>query len=224
MHSPLRPFKSIFRFWPQMKRDIINMVSNCPDCVAYLPSKPLPPLTQTTASRPFEAMSLDLAHEEGKYYLVAVDRFSGWPLVTKLSKLDTTSITNHLQNWNLEYGKPQRVRTDGGPQFRTEFSQWCENNGIIHELSSPEHHQSNGHAENAVKQIKYLLGKTGNNWQKFREALHEWRNTPRVSDGLSPSQLAFCYLQRSEVPALENDYQCVSDHDFNKALDKRGIR
>ena len=209
-------------FWPHMKRDIINMVSNCPDCVAYLPSKPLPPLTQTTASRPFEAMSLDLAHEEGKYYLVAVDRFSGWPLVTKLSKLDTTSITNHLENWNLEYGKPQRLRTDGGPQFRTEFSQWCENNGIIHELSSPEHHQSNGHAENAVKQIKYLLGKTGNNWQKFREALHEWRNTPRVSDGLSPSQWAFGYRQRSEVPALESAYQRISDHDFNEALDKRG--
>ena len=76
---------------------------------------------------------------------------SGWPLVTKLSKLDTTSITNHLENWNLEYGKPQRLRTDGGPQFRTEFSsQWCKNNGIVHELSSPEHHQSNGHAENAV--------------------------------------------------------------------------
>ena len=87
---------------------------------------------------------------------------------------------------------------------------------------SPEHHQSNGHAENAVKQIKYLLGKTGNNWQKFREALHEWRNTPRVSDGLSPSQWAFGYRQRSEVPALESAYQRISDHDFNEALDKRG--
>ena len=57
--------------------------------------------------RPFEAMSLDLAHEECKAYLAAVDNFSGLPLVNKLSKLDTTSITNHIENWNLEYGKPQ---------------------------------------------------------------------------------------------------------------------
>ena len=209
-------------FWPQMKRDVHQMVSNCPDCVAFLPSKPLPPLVQTKASRPFEAMSLDLAYFEGVHYLVAVDRFSGWINVAKLTKLDTAAVTNPLEDWNLTFGKPQRLRTDGGPQFRSEFVKWCETNGIIHELSSPEHHQSNGHAENAVKSVKYLLGKVDGNFLEFRKCLHEWRNTPRSVDGLSPAQWAWGRRQRSEAPALEAAYERLSDQDFFEALNKRG--
>ena len=210
-------------YWPHLKRDVANLVQNCPDCVAYLPSKPLPPLTQTVATRPFEAISVDLAYFEGHYYLVAVDRFSGWLNVAKLTKLDTGAITKHLHDWNCDFGKPQRLRSDGGSNVNSsEFDQWCQDNGIIHEVSSPEHHESNGHAENAVKNVKYLLGKVKGNWLKFREALLEWRNTPRASDGLSPAQWAFGHRQRTKAPALDNAYQRISDHDFNIALDKRG--
>ena len=47
-------------FWPWMHNDVKHMVSNCSECLAYLPSKSLPPLTQTKASRPFEIISIDL--------------------------------------------------------------------------------------------------------------------------------------------------------------------
>ena len=204
-----------------MRNDVKHMVSNCMDCLAYLPSKPSPPLTQTKASRPFEIMSVDLAYFEGDHYLVNVDRFSGWPNVEKLKKLDTSAVTSQLEDWNYDFGKPERLRTDGGPQFRSEFKEWCEENGIIHELSSPEHHQSNGHAENAVKHMKYLLGKVKGDWPSFRKALLEYRNTPRSSDGLSPAQWAFGYRQRSEAPALANAYKRLNDQDFYAALDRR---
>ena len=205
-----------------MKHDIHQMVSNCPECVAFLPSRPSHPLVQTEASRPFEAMSLDLAAYEGNTYLVAVDRFSGWSNMAKLRNLDTSAVTSQMDEWNCDFGKPQRLRTDGGPQFRSEFVKWCEDNGIVHELSSPEHHQSNGHAENAVKNMKYLLGKCDGHWPSFRKALHEYRNTPRSSDGLSPAQWAWGRRQRSEAPALESAYGRISDQIFYEALDKRG--
>ena len=54
-------------------------------------------------------------------YLVAVDRFSGWINVAKLTSLETSSITKHLTSWHYNYGKPERLRTDDGPQFRSEF-------------------------------------------------------------------------------------------------------
>ena len=211
-------------YWPHMKRDVQVMVSNCPECVAFMPSKPLPPLTQTEASRPFEAMSIDLAVFEGTHYLVVVDRFSGWINVAKLTGLKTDAVTTILEDWHLTFGKPQRLRTDRGPQFRSEFNEWCEANSIIHELSSPDHHESNGHAENAVKQVKNLLGKCDGNWKNFKKALFEWRNTPRTADGLSPSQWAFGRRQRSEAPALDIAYERISDREFFEALDKRGDR
>ena len=49
--------------------------------------------------------------------------------------------------------------SDGGPQFRSGFEQWCKNRMSKHELSSSYNPQSNGHAEQAVKTVKGLLKK-----------------------------------------------------------------
>ena len=176
-------------FWPGLKNDIDQMVGNCQDCTKHLASLPKEPRIQSTASRPFEALSADLGMYEGTSYLICVDRYSGWPLVEKLNNLDTTTITNIMEDWFIDVGKPLRIRTDGGPQFRTEFDEWCHEQGIVHELSSPDHHESNGHAESAVKAMKHLIAKT-QTWKNFRKALIEWRNTPRCSDDLSPAQWA----------------------------------
>ena len=149
-----------------------------------------------------------------------MDRFSGWPMVKKLGKLDTKAITDTLEDWFVDVGKPLRIRSDGGPQFRSEFVDWCEDQEIKHELSSAYHHESNGHAESAVKAMKHLLAKT-ESWTKFRKALIEWRNTPRCSDDLSPAQWALGRRQRSACPALPKNYDRLSDHAFSKALTKR---
>ena len=146
-------------FWPEMKNEITQLIGNCQECIALLPSRPKEPCIQTTAERPFEAMSADIGMLDGTFYLIAVDRYSGWPLVRPLQKLDTNAITRIFEEWFFEYGHPLRLRTDNGPQFWTEFNEWCKSMGIIHEKSSPEHHESNGHAECAVKEMKKLLEK-----------------------------------------------------------------
>ena len=119
-------------FWPWMRNDVKHMVSNCLECLAYLPSKSLPPLTQTKASRPFEIISIDLLSH---FWRTSLPHLC-WSL-------------QRMAKWNYDFGKPERFRTDCGPQFRSEFIQWCEDNSIIHELSRPDHHQSKGYAENA---------------------------------------------------------------------------
>ena len=146
-------------------------------------------------------------------YLICVDRFLGWPVVKRLNKLDTNAITGILEDWFNNFGRPLRLRTDNGPQFRTELDEWCESMGIEHEKSSPERDESNGPAESAVKEMKKLLTKT-KTWKKFRKALLEWRNTPRVSDGFSPAQWAFGRRQRSCCPALPKAYDHIKDQDY----------
>ena len=99
-----------------------------------------------------------------------------------------------MEDWFGDYGKPKKLRSDGGPQFRSEFDAWCKTENIIHRLSSPYNHESNGHAEVGVREIKHLLEKTSRNWNKFRRALREYRNTPQF-DGLSPAQWLFGHRQ-----------------------------
>ena len=62
-----------------------------------------------------------------------------------------------LSDWFNLLGWPQVIRSDNGPQFRSEFAEFCEINEIKHETSSPYNLQSNSLAEAAVKNAKTLL-------------------------------------------------------------------
>jgi len=123
-----------------------------------------------------------------------VDGYSGFTFADRLTSLTTASIISKLQNWFRDFGYPTLIRTDGGPQFRAEFKQYCKSIGATKETSSPYYPQSNGLAESAVKQAKHLLSKHNGNMSAFLDALLIWRNTPK-SFGFSPSQLMFGYSQ-----------------------------
>ena len=89
----------------------------------------------------------------GKQWLALVYRFSGYGWATPLRKLDTRGVTQHLENWFNEFGWPTYIRTDGGPQFCSEFKDFCMSHGIQHELSSPYNPESNGLTKAAVKNL-----------------------------------------------------------------------
>ena len=208
-------------FWPTMRNEIKQMVETCPECIRMLPSQPAEKQIQTVTTFPMEAISVDLGKEAGVHYLIGADRYSGWPFISKLSSLVTKAITDALDEWFLEHGRPQRIRSDGGPQFRTEFNEWCESRSIVHELSSAYHHESNGHAEVTVREMKHLLEKTGS-WKKFKKALPEWRNTPRQHDKLSPAQWFLGRRQKTEAAALPDAYKRIPNETLEEAEILRG--
>ena len=95
------------------------------------------------------------------------------------------------------------ITSDGGPQFTSAaFRDFCASWGINHVMSSPHHHQSNGAAEAAVKAVKAIIAKTTSGGRldtdAFRDAVVEFRNTPRANE-LSPAQLVYGRPMRSKV-------------------------
>jgi hypothetical protein len=100
------------------------------------------------------------------------------------------------------------MRSDGGPQYRSEFDDFCTQFKIIHDLSSPYNSSSNGLAEAGVKNTKYLLKKCINNNEDYSIALSEFRNLPR-SDGISPAQLMFGRRTRGQLPMLSCAYDPI---------------
>merc|ERR1712208_79935 len=62
-------------------------------------------------------------------------------------------------------------------------------------------HGSNGLSESAVKQMKFLLEKVGEDFNKFSSSLLEFRNTPNLS-GKSPAQMFFGRRLRGKLPHL----------------------
>ena len=177
-------------FWPGMTNAIKLMVSNCKECTACLPSQTLEPQIPTEATRPFERLSIDLGTQKGKDYLIGMDRYSGWPMAAPIpKKTNTKFITDILDDWFIEHGIPVSIRTDGGPQFHGPFKDWFNRHHIRHEKSSAYHHESNGHAKCAVREVKKLLAKTPL-YEAFRRALRSYRNCPTY-DGLSPAKWYF---------------------------------
>ena len=175
-------------FWPSMKHDIKAMIERCEACQSLRPSKPTEQFIHTTAKFPMEMISIDLFHVGRKNFVVIADRYSGYIWVEQLRDLSTKAITKIMDVITGTYGIPISCRTDGGPQFRGPFRDYCDKKGIAHEISSPYNPQSNGHAEAAVKTAKHLLIKT--TAATFPEALAAWRGTAR-KDKPSPNELFF---------------------------------
>lgn len=188
-------------YWPGMANDIKLLTEACSACHKLLPSLPAEPLIQKEASGPMTDVSVDLFSHAGHDWVVMADRYSGFPWTKRLTSTSTGAVLKVLTQWFLDFGYPKTIRSDGGPQFRTEFEDYCRTNGITHETSSPYHPESNGHAEAAVKAVKHLLKKCRELDEDFATALFEWRNVPR-QDGFSPAAMFFGHRQRGLLPTL----------------------
>ena len=188
-------------YWPSMNADIERMIGNCGPCQAHRASQPGEPVNFDTAAGAMEAVGLDLFAWQGKHFLLQVDRFSGYLWVKPLRALTAAAIVAHVKAWWLEFGRPNRVRTDGGPQFGNEFAAFCEEMGTRHELSSPYNPASNGLAEAGVKNAKTLLKKCLEADEDYGIALAEFNAMTRA-DGLSPSELFYGRYCRTALPGL----------------------
>jgi hypothetical protein len=212
-------------YWPGFSNEVTEMIQRCHKCQEFQNTPSREPLVQSKAAYPFQKVSVDLFEYGNKHFLIMVDRYSGWPLLSDpISKTNTSNVLKIVKNWIVEWGIPQAIRSDGGPQFRGEFDQFCQENGIIHELSSAYNPESNGHAEAAVKSMKLLVKKyweSGNiNLVKLRKAIMEWRNTPR-SEGISPAQYVFGRRQRTSIPILPDGYKRISENEIQKGEKRR---
>lgn len=53
-----------------------------------------------------------------------------------------------------EFGTPEEIKSDNGPQFASqEFKAFCNEKGVQHVTSSPEFPQSNEQAERAIQTV-----------------------------------------------------------------------
>ena len=118
-----------------------------------------------------------------------------------------------LTGWFNTLGWPTVIRSDGGPQFCSEFVQFCNNNGIRHELSSQYNLRANSLAESEVKIVKNFLMNCIGDRGDMQRVLYEWRNVPK-SHGFSLAQLLFGRSQNMLSPQPQAAFAPI---DFNQA-------
>ena len=176
-------------YWPHMKNVIEQAIAACSLCQANRPTQARPVSSGTDPSsveQPMDEIGTHLFDVICKKWLAIVDRYSGYAWLTQLNSTHTAKITKELFNIFNSFGWPNSVRTDGGPQFRQEFADFCKTNSIQHELASAHNAESNGQANAAVKNLKAIVTRTQAEKANLEEAVAAWRNMARA-DRISPS-------------------------------------
>ena len=91
------------------------------------------------------------------------------------------------------FGIPEVLVSNNGPQFVSEeMARFLLSMGVEHMYSAPYHPQSNGEAERSVQTFKSAMksmkGGEGTLSQKLPTFLLQYRNTPNVTTGITPSE------------------------------------
>jgi hypothetical protein len=182
-------------FWAGLAEDVEKKVKGCETCIQFSASKPDPEELKdcSVPTAPMQKVSSDLFQWNGSHYMVLVCQFSGYPFVDKFRVTPSSrAVIDRLSAHMRANGFCETIRCDNGRQYHcAEFKEWCEDNRIKIEFSSPYHARSNGAAEAGVFAMKALLKKTHEDKTSFEDSLAVFRETPRAGVKMSPSRLFF---------------------------------
>jgi cleavage and polyadenylation specificity factor subunit 1 len=184
--------------WHGFRRDIILWCRTCHNCqtakiTRHVKSPLLPP---PVSDRRFADINVDLVgplpSSNGYTYLFTIiDRFTRWP--TAIPTTDATAATCAkalLDGWIANFGVPDSVTSDRGPQFTSEL--WRELNEIMGitkvNHTTAYHPQANGIVERFHRQFKDVLKARGANanwsqhlWAVLLGIRTVWRAGPDCS-------------------------------------------
>ncbi|KAL2104336.1 hypothetical protein ACEWY4_001204 [Coilia grayii] len=180
------------------------------------PSQPGPSLAPPTppvlAVYPFQAVCSDFFMHRGVHYLVIVDRYSNWPIISR-SAGGATDLICHLHRAFATYVTPEELASDGGPEFTSdETRSFLHRWGVHHRLSLVAFPHSNCHAEIGVKMMKRLItdnmGPNGDlDTNAVQRVILQYRNTPDPDTKLSPAMCVFGRPIRDFIPIPPGKYR-----------------
>ena len=143
-------------WWPNISKDIKDVVENCLKCRENRPTQCAEPLQPTSLpSRPWERIAADLFELNKRHYLVVIDYYSRWIEIKVLPSTSSNAVIGRLKDIFSSHGIADELVSDNGPQFISEeFRQFAARYGFVHNTSSPHFHQANGEAERAIQTAK----------------------------------------------------------------------
>ena len=170
--------------------DIDSDIASCHPCNSVRPHQQKEPLLiHPVQDLPWSFVTADIFDWSGLQYLILVDSYSGWFEMSTLSDFSSKSVITKMKQHFAVHGIPSKLLTDNGPQFASrQFKSFASEWSFEHVTSSPYFPQSNGFAENAVKQAKNLLEKCKMDGSDPLLRLLNLRNVPRDQVLGSPAQ------------------------------------
>ena len=184
-------------FWPDMTKDIEELVSSCEKCMKYQSKQPKEPMqTRDVPFLPCQTAASDILEHKNQNYLVVIDYYSKYIEALQLKGKASQDVIQGLKEIFSRHEYPQTLVADNKPYNSRALRQFAYRCGMQITTVSPTYNQSNGLAEKAVHIVKNMLRKGGN----LNEEPMEYRNTPISNFPYSPNQMLFSRQVRTQVP------------------------
>ena len=146
---------------------------------------------------------------------------SKFPVVKKLTSIQSSAVITHLKSVFEEHGIPSKVVTDNDSQYTSAaFQEFSRSYGFTHVTSSPLYPQSNGFSERTVQTVKDLLQKCKESGQDPHLAMLCLCSTPLSHDLPSPAELLNGRVYQTNLPAVSKP-SLSADGDINVKLQLR---
>lgn len=186
-------------WWPGITAAVKNTVEACQHCQVYRNAQQSEPLIpREMPDRPWQTINIDLLSHNRMDYMAVSDEYSRWLEIIKLKTTTSSAVIRELKKLFACWGNPDTLTCDNGTQFvSAEFRRFASSCDFVIKTSSPRYPQSNGGAENAVKQAKKILNQTDPD-----SALMVYRATPTTITGYSPCELLQGRKMKTNIPVM----------------------
>ena len=159
-HPGIKRTKSIAistMYWPNIDKDIDQMISNCNACQNYRKLNPREPLLSHEIPKDaWDKVAIDLFVCLNKLYLIAIDYM--YFELAQLPNASSDTVIAHMRSIFARHGIPKGAFSDNGPQYSShEFKKFSKSWDFVHKIFSPEFPQSSGFVERAIQTINKTL-------------------------------------------------------------------
>jgi len=191
-------------YWPSMVTDIHTTITKCTTCAQNRLAlrRHTTPLTLFPATEPLTELSVDIfrpipASKKGnRFILVITDRFAKLTKCVALRRITAMSVASAIIDaWVSAYGSPDRILSDQGPQFMSDFFiSVMEMLGIETVRTTAYHPQTNGQVERYNRtmdtQLRHYVADDPSRWEELLPVITmAYNSQPHRSTGIAPFEL-----------------------------------
>lgn len=188
-------------YWPGIDEAIETTITKCAVCQKKRPKNAKEPMiSHDVPELPYQKLAIDICDYGAKSYLVVSDYYSKFLDILPLNNKTAGQCITKLKVCFATHGIPVEIIADNVPFDSREFRQFCKENDIKINTTSPLYSQANGFAEKAVGIAKSLIIKTHEEKSELWRALLEYRNSPLKEVDASPVELLMSRKTRTLVP------------------------
>ena len=121
---------------------------------------------------PWKEVSVDFAELPNKDYLLLItDDYSRYPVVDIVKSTSAIAVISKLDKVFSEFGIPDTVRSDNGPQFTgKEFTLFTE--GLKHRKITPRWPRAKGEVERFVRTVKKVIKTVKTENRNYKQELN----------------------------------------------------